>query len=92
MAGLCHPFESDRGTALMSGEEQSAMKREVNAQLNKLRREQRARVERQARRRALAGGLLVVLLLAALGVTLWRQLRLRDLDQTERGARHERTM
>jgi ferric-dicitrate binding protein FerR (iron transport regulator) len=69
----------------MSGDEQSAMKREINAQLNKLRAEQRERLERRARRRAAAGGLLIALLvalLAALGFALWRQPRLRDAEQS----------
>lgn len=48
----------------MSGDKQSAMKRDINAQLNKLRAEQRARLERQARRHVLAVGLLLGLLFA----------------------------
>jgi fatty acid desaturase len=66
----------------MSGDDQIAMKRKINAQLDKLRREQRERLERQARRRLLAVGLLLALLvalLAALGIALWRQQRLREI-------------
>lgn len=48
----------------MSGDEQSALKRDINAALNKLRAEQRARLERRARRRLLAVGLLLALLVA----------------------------
>lgn len=47
----------------MSGDEQSALKRDINAQLIKLRQEQRARLERQAQRRVLLVGLLLALLL-----------------------------
>jgi len=57
----------------MSGE-QSTMKTEINAALNKLRSEQRERIERQARRRLLVVGLLMGALFAlgiALGVALW---------------------
>jgi len=50
------------------------MKTEINAALNKLRSEQRERIERQARRRLLVVGLLMGALFAlgiALGVALW---------------------
>jgi len=70
----------------MSGDDQIAMKRKINAQLDKLRREQRERLERQARRRLLAVGLLLALLvalLAALGIALWRQQRLRDAQDSK---------
>jgi len=65
----------------MSGDDQIAMKREISAQLNKLRREQRERLERQARRRLLAVGLLLALLvalLAALGFALFTERRSRQ--------------
>jgi len=71
----------------MSGDDQIAMKRKINAQLDKLRREQRERLERQARRRLLAVGLLLALLvalLAALGIALWRQQLSQDSGATER--------
>jgi len=48
----------------MSGDDQIAMKRKINEQLDKLRREQRARLKRQARRRALAVGLLLALVVS----------------------------
>lgn len=48
----------------MSGDDQSATKRDINAALNKLRSEQRARLERQAQRRVLVVGLLLALLFA----------------------------
>ena len=53
----------------MSGE-QSTMKTEINAALNKLRSEQRERIERQGRRRWLVVGLLMGALLFALGIAL----------------------
>ena len=74
----------------MSGDDQIAMKRKINEQLDKLRREQRERLERQARRRALAVGLLLALLVAllvALGIALWRQQRLRELQDSGVAAR-----
>lgn len=52
----------------MSGDDQIAMKRKINAQLDKLRREQRERLERQGRRRLLVVGLLMGALLFALGI------------------------
>jgi len=77
----------------MSGDEQSAMKREINAALIKMRREQRARLERQALRRILAAWLLLallcaLLLLAALGFMRWRQQQQHDAaEQSCAGAR-----
>jgi len=79
----------------MSGDDQSAMKRDINAQLIKMRREQRARLERQALRHVLAVWLLLLALLVALGFALWWQQRLRDDqdsklndDSTPGGAAH----
>lgn len=48
----------------MSADDQRATKSAIDAQLNKLRREQRARLERQAQRRVLIVGLLLALLFA----------------------------
>jgi fatty acid desaturase len=59
----------------MSGDDQIAMKHKINAQLDKLRREQRERIERQAQRRALAIGVLLALLVVALGYALGFALR-----------------
>ena len=75
----------------MSGDDQIAMKRKINAQLDKLRREQRERLERQARRRAWAAGLAMLALFIALFIALclasWRQQRLRELQDSGVAAR-----
>jgi len=62
----------------MSGGDQNATKREINAQLNKMRREQRERLERQAQRHVSAVWLLLLALLVALSLALWWQQRLLD--------------
>lgn len=83
----------------MSGDDQIAMKRKINEQLDKLRREQRERLERQAWRRAWAAGMVMLALFIALFIALclasWRQQRLRDAqdsklngDSTLGGAAH----
>lgn len=68
----------------MSGDDQIAMKRKINAQLDKLRRDQRERLERQARRRAWAAGLAMLALFIALFIALclasWRQQQVRDAE------------
>jgi len=71
----------------MSGDDQSAMKREINAALIKMRREQRARLERQALRHVLAVWLLLLALLVVLGLALWWQQRLRDAGAEQSSAR-----
>jgi len=71
----------------MSGDDQIATKRKINAQLDQLRREQRERLERQARRRAWAAGLAMLALFIALFIALclasWRQQRLRDAQDSK---------